>query len=218
MIRHLLYFCLCLAGALLLTALAPLEKTLGANARLVYLHGAWVWTAMVSFVIAGLAGLIALLTRQPGWDAWAMAWQRTALSFWLTFLPMSLYVMQANWNGIYVSEPRFRIPLNLAIIGVLINVGLTLLQKPRWSSALILLFSAYLVGTMQQAESILHPDSPIFNSNDRSIQAFFVGLLILLLLAAWQMAHIWNRKALSRPSVVPRTSGVDVTGEQSSPE
>lgn len=192
--RPLIYFCLALAGALLLAALAPLEKTLGANARLVYLHGAWVWTAMVSFVIAALAGLAGLLSRQEKWHAWAMAWQRSGLSFWLTFLPMSLYVMQANWNGIYLDEPRFRVPLNLAIIGVLLNVGLTLLQKPRWSSLLILLFAAYLVGTMQQAQSILHPDSPIFNSNDRSIQMFFIGLLILLLLAAWQLACIWRSR------------------------
>ncbi len=192
-----------MAAVGLLTAFAPLEKTLGANARLVYLHGAWVWTAIAGFIIAGLAGLMGLLTRQTRWDDWAMAWQRTGLSFWLTFLPMSLYVMQANWNGLYLDEPRFRVPLNLAILGLLIHVGLTLLQKPKWSSLLILLFAVYLVGTMQQAESILHPDSPIFNSNNRSIQAFFVGLLILLLLAAWQMARLWNRPALLRQPAEP---------------
>jgi hypothetical protein len=42
----------------LVTALAPVEQTLGANVRLVYLHGAWVWVGIISFGLAALSGLV----------------------------------------------------------------------------------------------------------------------------------------------------------------
>jgi hypothetical protein len=105
---------------------------------------------------------------------------------------MSLLVMQANWNGLFLDEPRFRTPLDLAVTGLLLQVGLWLLKDVRWSSLFNLLYLAMLVVFMSRTESILHPDSPIFNSNQRSIQVFFAGLVILLLLAAWQMARGWK--------------------------
>jgi len=189
--HNILFFCVALAGALLLAAFAPLEKTLGANARIVYLHGAWVWVGMAGFVMAALAGVAGFVTRQHKWHEWSLAWGRTGLCFWLTFLPMSLYVMQANWNGLFLDEPRFRVPLNLAIVGLLLQLGLALLKDPRWASLFNLMYAANLLIAMDRTQSILHPDSPIFNSNDRSIQIYFTGLLVLLLVAAWQLASLW---------------------------
>lgn len=42
------------------TALGPLERTLGAAIRIVYLHGAWVWTAKIIF---GLAAQVTIWVR-----------------------------------------------------------------------------------------------------------------------------------------------------------
>ena len=113
---------------------SPLEKTLGANARLVYLHGAWVWVALLFFLAAAWRGRWALLARRAAWHTGRSAFGRTGLLFWLTFLPMSLYVMQANWNGLFLDEPRFRLPLNLAIVGLLLQVGWPSFRPcgPRW--------------------------------------------------------------------------------------
>lgn len=44
----LVQFAITLAAILLLTFLGPQEKSLGANVRLVYLHGAWVLTALAA--------------------------------------------------------------------------------------------------------------------------------------------------------------------------
>jgi len=87
--------------AILVAALAPLEKTLGSNARLVYFHGAWVWAAMLAFSGAAVAGAIGLLSRRIAWQRTSQAAGRTGLVFWLIFLPMALLVMQLNWNGIF---------------------------------------------------------------------------------------------------------------------
>jgi hypothetical protein len=193
--NNLVFFLLALAAALLLAAFAPLEKTLGANIRIVYLHGAWVWAAMAGFVIAALAGIAGFVTKQERCHAWSLAWGRTGLAFWLTFLPMSLYVMQANWNGLFLDEPRFRIPLNLVVVGLLMQIGLALIKDRRWASLTNIGYAAALLATMSATQSVLHPDSPIFNSGSRAIQAFFTSMLALLLVAAWQLASAWRAEA-----------------------
>lgn len=192
-----------LALAVALAAFAPLEKTLGPNARIVYFHGAWVWAAMLAFLAAGLAGAAGLIIREAPASPrrrchlWSQAFGRSGLCFWIAFLPMSLFVMQANWNGIFLNEPRFRIPLNLAIVGLLLQVGLSFLPDVRWTSLANLAYGiAFFIG-MNSVQSVLHPDSPIFNSDARDIQIFFAGLLLLITLAMFQLVLWWFKRSLS---------------------
>ena len=186
-----------LAAALAAAAFAPLEKTLGINARLVYFHGAWVWAALVAFAAAGVVGLVALLSRRADLHYWSLALGRTAIIFWLVFLPMSLLVMQANWNGLFLDEPRFRVPLNFAIVGVLLQVGISFFP-PAWASLANLVFGVALLAGLRSAGTVLHPESPIFGSGATGIQLYFAGLVILLSLATWQMARLWQSWELRR--------------------
>ena len=174
----------------LFTAFGPLEKTLGVNVRLVYLHGAWVWAALVGIMAGGLYGLAGLLTRKDGLHAWSRALARAGLLMWLLFLPQSLFVMQANWNGLFLDEPRFRIPLNLAIVGLLLQIGLAFFPVGAWTSLGNLGFAAVVLWGMSGLQTVLHPESPIFSSEARGIQIFFFGLVVLLLLLALQIAGL----------------------------
>ena len=174
----------------LFTAFGPLEKTLGVNVRLVYLHGAWVWAALAGIMAGGLYGLAGLLTQNRGLHAWSRAMPRTGLLMWLLFLPQSLFVMQANWNGLFLDEPRFRIPLNLAIVGLLLQIGLAFFPAGAWTSLGNLGFAAVVLWGMSGLQTVLHPESPIFSSEARGIQIFFFGLVVLLLLLAWQIAGL----------------------------
>ncbi|HLO16610.1 MAG TPA: hypothetical protein VK206_17385, partial [Anaerolineales bacterium] len=83
----------------LLALFGPEERSLGANVRVVYLHGAWVLTAELALIAAGLAGLIALLTKRDVFHKWSAALGRTGIFFWVTYLPLSLWAMESNWNG-----------------------------------------------------------------------------------------------------------------------
>ncbi len=185
------WFFITLAASILVAALAPLEKTLGANARLVYFHGAWVWTAMLAFFVAAITGALGLLTRRINLHAWSLALGRTGLFFWLIFLPMSLWVMQANWNGLFLDEPRFRIPLNFAVVGLLLQVGLSFLSMPALSSIGNILYGILFFWGMTRVETVLHPDSPIFSSGARDIQIYFLGLFILLSVCALFLTFGW---------------------------
>jgi hypothetical protein len=183
-----LWFILFLAAALVVAAFAPLEKTLGISARLVYFHGAWVWAALVAFAVAALLGMMGLVSRREGLHLWSRATGRSAIILWLAFLPMSLLVMQANWNGLFLDEPRFRVPLNFAIVGVLLQVGLSFFP-PAWTSLANLIFGAALAVGLRNAGTVLHPESPIFGSDAWRIQLFFAGLLLLTLIAAGQFTR-----------------------------
>ena len=185
----------------LVTAFAPLERTLGANIRLVYFHGAWVWAGKAAFGAAALAGLGGLILRhwkKPAWagrlPTWALALGRTGLFFWATYLPLSLLVMQLNWGGLFLDEPRFQVPLTFGVVGLLLHAGFFLLNQPDLVCLGSLAFGVALWVALGNVSNILHPDSPIFTSDSLRIQLFFGALLVLSLLAGWQVARWLARK------------------------
>jgi hypothetical protein len=101
--------------------------------------------------------------------------------------------MQSNWNGLFLAEPRWRLALVFAISGLLLQVGLSLAGKPILTSSLNLGFIITLMITLQNTANVMHPASPILNSDAWRIQAFFLGLVILTLMAAWQVARWWYK-------------------------
>lgn len=182
-----------LIGIAVFTVFGPAEKTLGTNARIVYLHGAWVWAALAAFIAAGVAGLAGLITRKATLHRWSRALGRTGLVFWITYLPISMWAMQANWNGLFLAEPRWRMALIFGITGLLVQIGITLLERPVWASLVNLAYVLTLFLTLSNTENVMHPPSPMLDSNAPRIQIFFFVLVFLTFLAAWQVARWWRR-------------------------
>ncbi len=180
----------------LFSLLGPKEKTLGANVRIVYLHGAWVLTAIIALAAAGIAGLVGLITRRARWHSMSQALGRTGMLFWITYLPLSLWAMKTNWNGLFLSEPRWRIAAIFAVTGVLLQVGLALIGLPALTSGANLVFIIALAIALRNVGTVLHPPpSPIFNSGNARIEFYFIGLNLLTLLAAWLIARVWYQAA-----------------------
>ena len=165
-----------------ITAIGPAEKTLGTNVRVVYLHGAWVWAALCAFFGAGAAGAIGLITRRETIHKWSLALGRTGLLFWITYLPLSMWAMQTNWNGLFLAEPRWRMAIIFAVCGLLIQIGITLLEDPIWASAANLVYLIALGFAGFNVQDVMHPSSPIMDSDATRIQVYFLGLLLLTLL------------------------------------
>ena len=183
------WFLISLLAIAIVASLGPAEQSLGVNVRVVYLHGAWVWAALAGFVAAGLCGAVGLLTRQPRWTGWSAALGRSGLLFWITYLPISLWAMQANWNGLFLAEPRWRLAAVFAVSGLLLQVGLALLRRPMLTALGNLAFIGVLLGMLSATQDVLHPASPIFSSGSLRIQVYFMLLLLLTLLAVWQAAR-----------------------------
>jgi len=182
----LLYFFATIIIIALLALFGPEEQSLGSNVRIVYLHGAWVLAAEVAFIAAGLAGLLGLVLRKENFHAWSAALGRTGIVFWLTYLPLSLFAMEANWNGLFLAEPRFRLAVIFAVTGTLLQVGLWLFNISWLTSLANLLYIISLRVVFATAQNIMHPPpSPIFNSGNYVIIGFFVGLNLMSWLAAY---------------------------------
>jgi hypothetical protein len=180
----------------LLAFLGPEEQSLGANVRIVYLHGAWVLAAELALLMAGLAGLIGLITPRKVFHAWSAALGRAGMVFWVTYLPLSLWAMQTNWNGLFLSEPRFRLAVIFAATGVLLQLGLWLINTGWITSLANLLFIAALRFTFATAENVMHPPpSPIFNSGNYTIIGFFLALIGLALAASYFLTRIFLKTA-----------------------
>lgn len=178
----------------LLALFGPEEKELGANVRVVYLHGAWVLAAELAFLAAGVAGLFALITKRDVLHKWSAALGRTGIVFWVTYLPLSLWAMQANWNGLFLVEPRFRLALIFAVTGVLLQLGLWLVNMDWVTSLANVFFIIVLRAIFANADNVMHPPpSPIFNSGNFAIIGFFVALILLSLLAAYFLTREFLR-------------------------
>jgi len=176
----------------LLALFGPEEQSLGANVRIVYLHGAWVLSAEVAFVAAALAGLIALITKRDIFHQWSAALGRTGIIFWITYLPLSLWAMESNWNGLFLSEPRFRLAVIFAVTGVLLQVGLWLINTNWITSVANIIFIVVLRVIFATADNVMHPPpSPIFNSGNYIIISFFLALILLTLIAAYFLTRVF---------------------------
>jgi hypothetical protein len=189
----LLFFVTVLVIAVL-TLFGPEEQSLGSNVKIVYLHGAWVLAAELAFAAAALVGLLALILRRDRLHQWSAALGRTGILFWVTYLPLSLWAMQANWNGLFLAEPRFRLALTFAVVGALLQVGLWLVNIDWLTSLSNLVFFVALRVVFSTASDVMHPPpSPIFNSGLWNIIIFF----ILLNIFAWLAAYFLTRWFLS---------------------
>ena len=188
-----IWFILTLLAIVIFTLFGPAEHSLGTHIRIVYLHGAWVWASLAAFLAAAVFGGLGLLRRRLAFHCWSGAFGRTGLIFWVTYLPLSLWAMQSNWNGLFLAEPRWKLALVFAISGILLQVGLWLASKPSLTSALNLGYFISLLVTLLQTTNVLHPASPILKSGAWRIQLYFFGLVLLTLLATWQIARGWYK-------------------------
>jgi hypothetical protein len=178
----------------LIALFGPEDKALGANVRIVYLHGAWVLTAEIAYMAAAILGALGLAapyvafiaSRAEAFHRWSAALGRTGIFFWVTYLPLSLWAMQSNWNGLFLAEPRFRLAVTFAVVGVLLQIGLWVISNKLLTSAANIAFIIVLRAVFASASNVMHPPpSPIFNSGNFVIIGFFVGLNLLSWLAAY---------------------------------
>ena len=185
-------FFYCVGAIAILALFGPEDRSLGANVRIVYLHGAWVLTAEIVFLLAGLTGLVGLFGRLASFHRWSAALGRTGIFFWVTYLPLSLWAMQTNWNGLFLAEPRFRLALTFAVVGLLVQLGVWIINVPWQTSLANVAYILALRLIFMTTANIMHPPpSPIFNSGNYSIIGFFVALTLLSWTAAYFLARWW---------------------------
>ena len=181
--------------ALLLAWAAPSDVTLKGTSKVVYIHGALVWTSMLTLTMAGVIGLAALaamtIKRDNVMHAWALALGRTGLVFWIVYIPVSMLASRMAWNAVFLAEPRYATAFRVLAIGVIVQALVFLFNRPVISSAMHVAQAVLMWAMLLTTPSILHPDNPILHSVP-SIQ-FFFGLMVLACgVAALQVARLMS--------------------------
>jgi hypothetical protein len=186
---------------LVVTLLGPAEKTLGSAARIIYLHGALVWVAIMVFGMAALLGAAGLLARRTWLHQWSRAAGQVALLFWAGYLPLSMWAAKATWGQVFLADPSFQRAFRILAVALIIQVVIWLVPHPAWAgSALNLLPAAFLVLQLYRTQQFMHPDAPIREAESALIQVYFYFLSALCALLAFAIGRwLLRRQVPGRP-------------------
>jgi hypothetical protein len=175
--------------------LSPSDTRLGNLVKLVYVHGALVWTGLLTFSVAGLLGLAALVVRRPIWYRGAQSAGLAALIVWCVYVISAMAVTGLTWGQVVAwHEPRVQ-ATGLILVAAVLLFGVTWLVKQRDFTALVNLIMGIVPWVVvQRAEVIRHPVDPIGGSESAAIQIYYWLIVFTVAgLAAILVAWLWTK-------------------------
>jgi hypothetical protein len=181
--------------------LAPSEARLGSVIKVVYVHGALVWVGLLTFSLAGLLGIIALLARRAVWYHGTEAAGLAALLVWTAYVVSSMAVTGLAWGQLIAwNEPRVRVTGLILLASVAIFAVSRLVKQRDLTAAANLAMGIAPWLAVHRAEAIRHPVDAIGSSGSTAIQGYYL-LIVLTVgalacsLVAWLWAGIELRTA-----------------------
>jgi hypothetical protein len=175
---------------LLLLFLLPPERILGDVIKLVLLHGALVRAGLIAFTVAGVLGLICLVSTNPQWPRWCVATQATALLLWIGNMIASSIATRLAWGEwIAWSEPRVWSTIHVLWLTVACLVLVLWLRHHRFTGITNVVVAALSWGLIKGATLVRHPFDPLGASNSLTYQGMYLVMVMALLIMAWQCAR-----------------------------
>lgn len=171
--------------------LAPAESRLGNLIKLVFVHGALVWSGLLAFTIAGALGLVSLALdcRAAAARSMAPVWYRgtesagvAALLVWVAYVISSMAVTELAWGtAIAWNEPRVRATGSILLAALALFIVARLVANRRFTAVVSVLMGIVPWFVVRQAGVIRHPVDPIGGSESASIQTFYVLILLTVI-------------------------------------
>lgn len=174
-----------LAG-LLLTLLSPSERVLGANVKVVYLHGTFVLVGLLVFVVSGVAGFAHIITDRNQIFRLVKASRNTAIIFWIFGTIIGILAAYLTWGGVTLAEPRLVVAIFISVLSVGVYLLSSAIERAKITSLLSIVLAVLAVAMTVNAKRILHPDNPIRGS-DYLIELYFYSINLMFLIVAVQM-------------------------------
>ena len=178
--------------------LAPAEATLGSVVKLVYVHGALVWVGLLTFTLAGVLGLVALLVRRALWYEGAAAAGAAALWIWVIYSISAMAVTALTWGQLIAwNEPRVRATALILLAALLLAIVARLVGHRDFSAAMNVVMGIVPWILVLRAEAIRHPIDPIGGSGSTAMQTFYLLMVLTVAgLALVLVAWLWVGRAL----------------------
>jgi hypothetical protein len=202
--------------------LAPPESRLGNLVKLVFVHGALVWSGLLSFTVAGMLGLVSsaahhlLGSLAPAAQRRATAWYRgteaaglAALIIWVATVFSSMAVTGLTWGQIIAwNEPRVQATGLILLAALVLLIVARLVANPDFTAIVSVLMGIVPWILVQRAGVIRHPVDPIGGSESEAIQYFYLLILLTIAgLALTLIAWLWTGAELRAVSPPERQKG-----------
>jgi hypothetical protein len=171
---------------------------LGNLIKLVYVHGALVWTGLLSFTSAGVLGLVALVVRRPAWYRGTRAAGTAAVIVWIFYVVSSMAVTGLTWGQLIAwNEPRVRATGLILVAAVVLALVAWLVDHDDFMAVVNMIMGVVPWVVVRQAGVIRHPVDPIGGSGSAAIQGFYLLIVITVAaLAATLIVWLWARAEL----------------------
>ena len=187
---------LALAAGLILW-LSPAEQTLGQGMKWVYIHLAFIWTAMLGMLIVGLLSLVQVFSDRAGWRQWGSAASWGTLGVLVLAVISSIVVMQVNWGGISWDEPRTQSLLRTMAIWIITHFAGPWISHRRVRGVLIAVMVAVAIIPMRFGPLVIHPQDPLGLSSSNAIRLASAALFGVVFAAS--ASAVWVIKQRLKP-------------------
>ena len=170
---------------------APVEATLGAGIRSVYVHVGFTWAGMAGLYLAGAMGVVVAFWPKTGLTRWMRAVGIVGLSFFAAGTAVSLYAQQVNWGAISWVEPITAAMLRFTAVGIIVHILLSWPIDKRIKGGLSLALAIVHVWSVDNTALILHPQNPIGESTSTGIRDAFSAIFVVsLVLGVWLALYL----------------------------
>jgi hypothetical protein len=176
--------------------LSPAESRLGNLVKLVYVHGALVWTGLLAFSVAGGLGLVALVVRRPTWYRGTEAAGLAALIVWGVYVISAMAVTGLTWGQLVAwNEPRVRATGLILVAAIVLSIVAQLVDQADFTAGVNLVMGVVPWVLVGQADAIRHPVDPIGGSGSTTMQGFYwLIVATVVLLAVTLLLWLWAGK------------------------
>ncbi len=191
-------FAVALTASLIAAAFAPQDTQLGAWVKFVIWHGMLKWACIVVIYGMGVLALGHLLTGRRVFYEWAHAMQVATLPAWAFAVTVGAVAARLVWNSFNWTEQRMTMSLlYIMVTAVALVIGL-LVNRPRVTSALIVVSSLTMVAGMAwitffPSPDSIHPAAAVMGADDPMFRVFallmLAGTLVSVLAAVVPVRH-----------------------------
>jgi hypothetical protein len=176
---------------------SPAEQTLGQGIKWVYIHVAVIWTAMLCLVTVGILSLAQVFSDRPGWRQWSTAASWSSLGLLALALVTSLVVMQVNWGGIALDEPRMQALLRATAIWAVVHFAGPWITDRRLRGVLVAVVVVVAILPLRAGPLVIHPPDPLGLASSNAFRLAAAGLFGVVLAASASV--VWVIRQQLRP-------------------
>lgn len=158
----------------------PADAKLGTMVRFVMFHGASTWVNMLTFTLAGVLGLVYVISSKTTFGRWGEAFRWISLPLWTVNTALGILSMQLIWGGILWDEPRLMMTFALEAAAIIILAVQLIFDHPKAPAVLDALLAIALWFMVLVLPNMFHPDSPVFSSGNWEYIGRFLGMVLTL--------------------------------------